>query len=132
MAADIMGGLVFPKFLPFFDGLYSIGKFIELLSQTKTDLMQIKEITPRRDALHIEVPCPWESKGTVMRKMVERAGNNAEIIEGVKNRESDGYTLVIPDSDRPVLHLYASYKDELKEKEKIDDLKRRIEPCTKV
>ncbi|MBT9144782.1 MAG: UTP--glucose-1-phosphate uridylyltransferase [candidate division WS2 bacterium] len=132
LAADIMGGLVFPKFLPFFDGLYSIGKFIELLSQTKTDLMQIKEITPRRDALHIEVPCPWESKGTVMRKMVERAGNNAEIIEGVKNRERDGYTLVIPDSDRPVLHLYASYKDELKEKEKIDDLKRRVELCTRV
>lgn len=131
-AADILGGLIFPKFRPFFDGLYSIGKLIELLSQTKINLLKIKETTPIRDALHMEISCPWEYKGTVMRKMVERAGNNAEIIEGVKNRESDGYTLVIPDSDRPVLHLYASYKDELKEKEKIDDLKRRIEPCTKV
>jgi mannose-1-phosphate guanylyltransferase / phosphomannomutase len=108
-AADILGGFICSRALPFFDGMLSIGLFLETLAKTNGTLVALKQGTPARDPSHVELPCPWESKGTLMRHVSEHYHDAGEFVEGVKVREEDGFILVLPDQDRPILHLYASY-----------------------
>jgi mannose-1-phosphate guanylyltransferase/phosphomannomutase len=124
--ADILGGFIFSRALPFYDGMLSIGFLLETLAKTGQDLVTLKQETPARDPSHIELPCPWESKGTIMRRMSELYRDTAEFVEGVKQREEDGYTLVLPDRDRPVLHIYSSYTTDERERDRLADAEKKI------
>ncbi len=124
--ADIQGGFIFSRTLPFYDGMLSIGFLLETLAKTGQDLVALKQETPVRDPSHIELPCPWESKGTIMRRMSELYRDTAEFVEGVKEREEDGYTLVLPDRDRPVLHIYSSYTTDQRERDRLADAEKKI------
>ena len=99
--------------------MLSIGFLLETLAKTGEDLVALKQGTPSRDPSHIELSCPWEAKGTIMRRMSELYRDTAEFVEGVKQREEDGYTLVLPDRDRPVLHIYSSYTTEEREHDRL-------------
>jgi len=127
MVVDLMGGFIFSSFLPFFDGMYSVGKLIELLSKFDGDLNELKKGTPKRDPAHVEIPCPWELKGRVMRNLSEKTTDLSELIEGVKLREEDGFVFMLPDSDRAVIHIYSSFIKEEKEKKRMEEIKERIE-----
>jgi len=131
IAVDLMGGFIFSNFLPFFDGMYSVGKLIELLSRFDGDLNELKKGTPKRDPSHIEIPCPWELKGRVMRNLSEKTADLSELIEGVKFREEDGFVFVLPDSDRAVIHIYSSFIKEEKERKRMKETKERIESWIK-
>ncbi|MBA4365062.1 MAG: nucleotidyltransferase [Coprothermobacter sp.] len=124
--ADILGGFIFSRALPFYDGMLSIGFLLETLAKTGEDLVTLKQETPVRDPTHIELPCPWESKGTIMRRMSELHRDTAEFVEGVKEREEDGYTLVLPDKDRPVLHIYSSYTTDEREHDRLANVEKQI------
>ena len=55
-----------------------------------------------------EVPTPLEQKGGVMRALVERAeGDEVILIDGVKCADAEGWTLVVPDPELPLTHVYA-------------------------
>jgi len=58
--------------------------------------------------------------------MSELHHDTAEFVEGVKEREEDGYTLVLPDRDRPVLHIYSSYTTDARERDQLADVEKRI------
>ena len=124
--ADILGGFIFSRAVPFYDGMLSIGSLLETLAKTGEDLVTLKQETPARDPSHIELPCPWESKGTIMRRMSELYHDTAEFVEGVKEREEDGFTLVLPDRDRPVLHVYSSYTTDERERDRLADAEKKI------
>ncbi|HNW84473.1 MAG TPA: sugar phosphate nucleotidyltransferase [Candidatus Cryosericum sp.] len=124
--ADMLGGFIFSRSLPFYDGMLSIGLLLETLARTEKDLTALKHDTPSRDPGHVELPCPWELKGTIMRRLSEAARDSGEFIEGVKLRESDGYTLVTPDRDRAVLHIYASYTTVDREQARLKDMEAQV------
>src|SRR5450756_2510503 len=124
--ADILGGFIFSRAVPFYDGMLSIGFLLETLAKTGEDLVALKQETPARDPSHLELPCPWESKGTIMRRMSELYRDTAEFVEGVKEREEDGFTLVLPDRDRPVLHIYSSYTTDERERDRLADAEKKI------
>jgi len=126
VGADIMGGFIFSRALPFYDGMLSIGILLETLAKTGEDLVALKQETPVRDPSHIELPCPWEMKGTIMRRMSELHRNTAEFVEGVKEREEDGYRLILPDTDRPILHIYSSYLTEERERDRLTATENQI------
>jgi len=108
--------------------MFTVGKLIELLSKVGISLTELKEGTPVRDPRHIEIPCPWELKGKILRKLSKASPEKEkELIEGVKLREEEGFIFVLPDSDKPVLHLYASFKDEAQEKRRLEEEKERLE-----
>jgi mannose-1-phosphate guanylyltransferase/phosphomannomutase len=125
-AADILGGFVCARTLPFFDGMLSIGLLLEKLAKTGADLVALKQGTPARDPSHVELPCPWESKGTLMRHVSERYHDTGEFVEGVKVREDDGFMLVLPDRDRPILHVYASYTSVERERARLADTEKEL------
>ena len=57
---------------------------------------------------HEAVPTPWERKGAVMRGAIERAkGNEVVLVDGVKILYPDGWALVLPDPELPVMHVWA-------------------------
>ena len=63
---------------------------------------------PHPTLVHRELSCPWALKGTVMRVLNERyADGNVDLLDGIKIFEKRGWTLVLPDPDEPVVHLYA-------------------------
>lgn len=131
LTVDSLGGFIFPSFLPFFDGMFTAGKLIELLSKVEVNLTELKKETPERDPIHMEIQCPWELKGKILRKLSETS-KVEELIEGIKLRESDGFIFILPDSDRPVLHLYSSFIDEGKEKRRLEEEKKRLESWIRV
>jgi len=65
-------------------------------------------------------------KGTIMRRMSELHRDTAEFVEGVKDREEDGYTLVVPDTDRAILHIYSSYLTEERERDRLAAMQNQI------
>jgi len=124
---DLVGGFIFENFLPFFDGIFTIGKFIELLAKSNKTLVELKKYTPERDPSHIEINCPFEIKGKIMRKLSEVKSFDSDTIEGIKLNDSDGFVFVLPDSDRAVIHIYSSYTSLDKEIKKMNEKKEEIE-----
>jgi mannose-1-phosphate guanylyltransferase/phosphomannomutase len=109
MATDGSGGFIYPAFQCASDGLMAIAKLLEFLATQQTTLSEVVANLPPFEMAHERVPCPWETKGTVMRRLNEQAQDHqVENIDGVKIRlnETD-WVLVLPDPDYPLFHVYS-------------------------
>lgn len=124
---DLLGGFIFVKYLPYFDGMFTIGKLIELLTKSGEKISDLKKDTPDRDPSHIEIKCPFDKKGKVMRMLSETKIFDPNTVEGVKLMDDDGFVFILPDSDRPVIHIYSSYTSKDKEIKKLNEEKEEIE-----
>jgi len=111
---DALGGYIFPEFQPAFDGMFAIGKIIELLSQQETKISRIKREIPDFSVEHLRIPCGWEKKGFVIRKLIEEHTEcKLELIDGVKIWINDtDWVLVLPDPDEAFVHLYVEAQKE--------------------
>ncbi len=97
----------FPEFQPHFDGLFSAAKIMELSARTGLSLEQAFAKLPHHTFYHQELPCPWESKGGLMRRMSEDAvEKKASFTDGVRIDSERGWVLVLPDQHRPIAHIY--------------------------
>ncbi|HEX21144.1 MAG TPA: mannose-1-phosphate guanyltransferase [Actinobacteria bacterium] len=106
------GGYIFPKFLPAYDALISFCKLLEMLTKEGRPLSSILADLPAVVMAQNNTFCPWEKKGLVMRKLIERAkGKKAVLKDGVKVITDNGWTLVLPDQDEPIFRVYAEAKD---------------------
>ncbi len=102
------GGYIFPKFLPATDSLMTFCKLLELLAKEDRPLSAIVDDMPDVVLTRQDIFCPWEQKGLVMRKLIERSKNkNAELIDGVKIFNNDAWVLVLPDQDEPLFKVYS-------------------------
>ncbi|MCL1873226.1 MAG: sugar phosphate nucleotidyltransferase [Clostridiales bacterium] len=92
----------------FFDGaMGALALANYLLSQTSS-LAWLYRSLPDINISSREIYCPWESKGEVMRRLVEENKNRRlDMIDGVKVRYDDAWVMVLPDDDKPVCHVYS-------------------------
>lgn len=103
---DNLGGFIFPRFQPAFDGMAATLKILEMLASQETRLHQLTRSIPERFLLRDQVPCPWESKGTVMRNLIEESkGDQVELIDGIKIYFEKDWVLLYPDQDKPFFHI---------------------------
>jgi mannose-1-phosphate guanylyltransferase/phosphomannomutase len=109
MASDGRGNFIFPQFQPAIDGLMATAKLLEFLATQQTRLSEVIASLPPFSVAKRKVPCPWEAKGTVMRLLNERyRDHRRELIDGIKVILDDKeWTLILPDPDQPVFHVYA-------------------------
>jgi len=109
MAGDGAGNFIFPQLQPAIDGLMAIAKLLEFLATQQTRLSEVIASLPPFSVANRKAPCPWEAKGTVMRLLNERyRDHRRELIDGVRVILNDEeWTLILPDPDRPVFHVYA-------------------------
>jgi mannose-1-phosphate guanylyltransferase/phosphomannomutase len=102
----------FPVFQPHFDGLFSAAKIMELGARAGLSLDEALAKLPRHTYHHLQLPCPWESKGGLMRRMSEDAvDQQASFTDGVRIDTERGWVLVLPDQYRSVVHIYVEAID---------------------
>ena len=63
LVGDGVGGFIFPRFHPSFDGLFATVRLLELLVAAKQTLSQVIDETPPVHVARLQVVCPWEEKG---------------------------------------------------------------------
>jgi mannose-1-phosphate guanylyltransferase/phosphomannomutase len=102
------GGCAWPEFLPAYDAAVTLMKLLDLLAAVDRPLSQVVANLPSRHVVHQTIVTPWERKGTVMREIVEWAGDREiELIDGVKVIDDGEWALVLPDPDEALTHVWA-------------------------
>jgi mannose-1-phosphate guanylyltransferase/phosphomannomutase len=113
VVGDGVGGFIFPRFHPSFDGLFATVRLLELLAITGRSLSEVMDETPPANVARLQVPCPWEQKGRVMRVLAQDPKTDAtRQIDGVKHQSDGEWVLVLPDADRPLFNVYAEAREE--------------------
>ena len=112
-AADGRGGFVMPEFSRSIDGIAAFARLLGLVARTRLTLSQIDDRIPVAHLLKRSMPTPWAAKGSVMRTVVEAAGERkVDTTDGVRVEEPDGgWILVLPDPSDAVTHLWAEGSD---------------------
>jgi mannose-1-phosphate guanylyltransferase/phosphomannomutase len=86
----------------------TLAHLLDLLAQTDRRLSAIVAELPPVHVVHETVPTPWERKGQVMRELVEHPPpGEVVLIDGVKVVGKDGWTLLLPDPEEPLTHVWA-------------------------
>lgn len=108
-AGDNDGGFIFPQLHPGFDSMFAVAQLFSMLQISGLSLRDVVATLPAFSMAYQDVRCPWESKGSVMRRLAEIAGESSEIetMDGIKINSSQGWVLAIPDSFEPIVHVYA-------------------------
>ncbi len=105
------GGYIFPDFLPAYDGVVTFFQLMEYLATEGRPLSELVASLPSYYLSHSNTFCPWDKKGLVMRRVLELAKDyQAEMVDGVKLYNSEGWVLILPDPDEPVVRIYAEGK----------------------
>jgi mannose-1-phosphate guanylyltransferase/phosphomannomutase len=112
-AGDGRGGFIIPEFSPTVDGIAAFIRMLGLVARTRLTLSQIDHRIPEAHLLRRSVPTPWAAKGSVMRHVVEAAGDRrVDTTDGVRVIEDDtSWILVLPDPAEAVTHLWAEAAD---------------------
>jgi mannose-1-phosphate guanylyltransferase/phosphomannomutase len=112
-AADGHGGFVVPECTRTVDGIAVFVRLLGLVARTRLTLSQIDARIPVAHLLKRSIPTPWAAKGSVMRTVVEAAGDHElDMTDGVRVIERDrGWVLVLPDPADAVTHLWAEGND---------------------
>ncbi|HEV2238579.1 MAG TPA: mannose-1-phosphate guanyltransferase [Ktedonobacterales bacterium] len=111
MVGDAAGGFIFPELQPAFDGMYTIAKLLEALARYDTKLSDVVDSLPTYSLVRVDVNCPWEYKGKVMRILSEQyRERREEPIDGIKIDLNKEWVLILPDADRPLFHVMAESK----------------------
>jgi mannose-1-phosphate guanylyltransferase/phosphomannomutase len=112
LTGTIDGRFANPRFQSAFDGMFAIAKLMELAAASGTTLSRGLAAAPTSAFLQASVPCAWEMKGGVMRKMSEDSlDKEASFIDGIKVHANDEWILVLPDQYVPYVHIVAEAKD---------------------
>lgn len=106
---DENGGFIWPEFHPGFDAMFGAAQVIAMLANEGLRLGELVRTLPEFHLIYEQVPCPWEAKGTVMRRFAEahQGRDQVELTDGIKVYDSHGWVLLLPDTFLPVMHLYA-------------------------
>jgi mannose-1-phosphate guanylyltransferase/phosphomannomutase len=113
------GRFAFPRFQAAFDGMFAIAKLMELSAASGVSLSKALAEVPRSAFVQASLPCPWEMKGGIMRKMSEDSlEKEATFIDGIKIHNGTEWVLVLPDQYLPLVHIVAE-AEEMKTAQKL-------------
>jgi len=116
-----LGGFIFPKFQVSFDSMLSVAKLLEYMSKEDVPVSSIMTEIPPAHMMKVDIRCPNQLKGKVMRAVMEDTGDNpVELIDGVKIYHRKDWALVLPDPDNPSISVKAEASDEATAKRLLD------------
>ncbi len=122
-----LGGLIFPTFHPAFDGMSAVVRVLEMMARLDVRLHQLTRAVPESHMVRLEVPCPDERKGAVMRRLIEATKHfKVELIEGVRVQVGEDWVAAIPDADRAIFHVVAEASDRDRAQRLADEYRERI------
>ena len=113
LLGDGQGAMIFPRFYPVADGLFSIAKTIELLLHQTMRFDDAVDSIPEFHISSALVGCRWEHKGSVMRQLSEQFSERRhQTVDGLRIEADEGWVLITPDSDGPYISIHAEGVDE--------------------
>jgi mannose-1-phosphate guanylyltransferase/phosphomannomutase len=128
MVGSMSGQFSFSRFQPAFDGMFAVAKIMELVAATDLTLAKAAAGITRKTFLQSRIPCAWELKGGVMRKMSEDSlDKEATFVDGIKVHDGEDWLLLLPDQYKPFIHLVAESEDPKAAEQLIDDYRRKVE-----
>jgi mannose-1-phosphate guanylyltransferase/phosphomannomutase len=126
------GRFAFPRFQSAFDGMFAIARLMELSAASGIALSQALSDVPRTSFLQTSLPCPWEMKGGIMRKMSEDSlEKEATFIDGIKVHFGAEWVLVLPDQYLPVVHIVAEARDQKSAQRLLGEYEKKIKAWKK-
>lgn len=91
-----------------FDAIEGLIRIIEFMCYTNTSLSELLAEIPDFYVVRKSIKCPWELKGTVMRKIInEYRDNRLDLLDGIKLCTESGWVLVAPNADKPIFRVIA-------------------------
>ena len=99
---------------------------LDLLGRSRRPLSEVADALPAVHLVHDTVVTPWDQKGMVMRTLMELAGRDVELVDGVKLRSGDGWVLALPDPEEPVTHVWAEGNTDADARRLAQEYSRRI------
>lgn len=132
LAGALNGRFAFPRFQNAFDGMFAIAKAVELAASKGTPFSKIMQEIPVRTFLETTIPCVWEMKGAVMRKMSEDSlDKEATFIDGIKVHFGEDWVLVLPDQTQPFIRIIAEAKKEDAARKLLKEYRDKVESWKK-
>jgi mannose-1-phosphate guanylyltransferase/phosphomannomutase len=128
LAGTIDGRFAFPRFQASFDGMFAVAKLVELGAASAIPFSSALAEVPSSAFLQTSVPCAWEMKGGIMRKMSEDSlDKEASFIDGIKVHFGDDWVLVLPDQYIPHVHIVAEAKDQKSAQRLLSEYQKKVE-----
>lgn len=88
---------------------FAIGLVVLHLGRTGLPLSELLALIPTFYLHREQIDCPWDAKGEVMRSMMNKARDTSvDLVDGIKFYHENGWILLLPDSEDPVLGLSPS------------------------
>ncbi len=101
-----------------FDAIAGLVKIIEYMCASGITLNQLLLEIPKIYIDKKSIYCPWELKGTVMRRIInDNKDKKAELLDGIKLYLEDGWVLIIPDADTPAFKIISEGSSAITAKE---------------
>jgi len=126
------GGFIFPQFQPNFDGMYAIAKILEMLATEGARLHRLIREVPPSIVIKEKVPCSFESKGAVMRRLAEdSAGKDTVLLDGIRINFKEEWVAAYPSQDQPYFHIVAEASTERGARELINKYSGKIKKWQK-
>jgi mannose-1-phosphate guanylyltransferase/phosphomannomutase len=108
------GGFIFPDFMPVYDAMMTFARTLEMLAASGDTIGLLKSNLPTYHLMRREVVTSWESKGAVMRRLLEKHKDESiDSTDGMKiSLGEHRWVLILPDQEEPVFHIYAEGDNE--------------------
>ncbi|HSH34852.1 sugar phosphate nucleotidyltransferase [Schnuerera sp.] len=94
------------QFVLNFDGIWATGKIIDYLVDKNIVINKLLQEIPEYFYFRKEIPCTWDNKGNVIRRLTEDRKEGVELKEGIRFIDDKGWALIIPDEEKPRFNLY--------------------------
>jgi len=132
LTGTVDGRFSFPRFQAAFDGMFAIAKLMELAALSGTSLSHGLAAVPERAYLETCIPCAWEMKGGIMRKMSEDSlEQEASFIDGIKVQYGEDWVLVLPDQYLPCVHIVVETRDHKTSQKLLGGYQKKVETWKK-
>ncbi|SHD75934.1 hypothetical protein [Schnuerera ultunensis] len=100
------------QFVLSFDGIWATGKIIDYIVDNDIVLNKLLQELPEYFYFKKEIPCKWDNKGNIIRRLTEDRKEGVELKEGIRFIDDKGWALIIPDEEKPRFNLYIEGNDE--------------------
>lgn len=128
LVGTIDGRFAFPRFQAAFDGMFAIARLMELVAAADIPLSKGLASVPVRAYHQKCIPCAWEMKGGLMRKMSEDSlEREASFIDGIKVHFGEEWALVLPDQYLPCVHIVAEARDQKSAQRLMTEYQKKVE-----
>ncbi|NLO89135.1 MAG: NTP transferase domain-containing protein [Clostridia bacterium] len=100
----------YDQFFLQYDPAYALIKLLEFMGKYSLTLRDLLNEIPDYYMDFKSTYCPWEAKGRVMRKLVDverKRKSNIELLDGIKIYTEDGWSLILPDTEKPSYNVYS-------------------------